>query len=198
MHAVILATGYNHGYPFIEQTVRLSAKAGNIFTKELQYSCCSKACPNLFYLGMEDSFYTNNMFAAKAWFVRDIVLGRLDRNMPLRDTEGREWTHEDFVMMLSIKTTDKGLYELQGKVTECFMVTTGYGTEHVVPEQFVEGINNVFDEWIARKGKEILTYRNHAHRSAVTGNLAPVPGPKKDWMSNKWHSDIDFYRTLHR
>ena len=34
--------------------------------------------PQLFYLGMQDQFYTFNMFDAQAWFARDVILGRIE------------------------------------------------------------------------------------------------------------------------
>ena len=33
--------------------------------------------PRLFYLGMQDQWYTFNMFDAQAWYVRDIILGKI-------------------------------------------------------------------------------------------------------------------------
>lgn len=33
--------------------------------------------PRLFYLGMQDQWYTFNMFDAQAWFVRDVILGKI-------------------------------------------------------------------------------------------------------------------------
>jgi len=112
VHAIILCTGYKHTFPFLDKKIKLECKSAEFWIKDLQYSCMSQVCPNLFFLGMEDQFYTNNMFAAKAWFVRDIILGRLNRTMPLRDTEGREWTHADFVNLLTKASKDRHRYEL--------------------------------------------------------------------------------------
>ena len=33
--------------------------------------------PKLFYIGMQDQFYTFNMFDAQAWFARDVIMGRI-------------------------------------------------------------------------------------------------------------------------
>ena len=33
--------------------------------------------PKLSYLGMQDQFYTFNMFDAQAWFARDVIMGRI-------------------------------------------------------------------------------------------------------------------------
>ena len=33
--------------------------------------------PKLFYIGMQDQFYTFNMFDAQAWWARDVMMGRI-------------------------------------------------------------------------------------------------------------------------
>ena len=33
--------------------------------------------PQLHYIGMQDQFYTFNMFDAQAWYARDVILGRI-------------------------------------------------------------------------------------------------------------------------
>jgi trimethylamine monooxygenase len=33
--------------------------------------------PKIFYLGMQDQWYTFNMFDAQAWWTRDAILGRI-------------------------------------------------------------------------------------------------------------------------
>lgn len=169
-----------------------------MWTKELFMSVCSNACPNLFFLGMEDQFYTYNMFAAKSWWVRDVIMGRIDRNAPLKDSAGKEWTDSDFVSLFDNLTTDRSCYELQGKVTECWMVVTGYAKADVDAGKFIDGINKAFDDWEDLKHKDIMTYRNFAHASLVTNNMSPVPAANKDWLSNKWEDDIDFYKNLHK
>ena len=39
--------------------------------------------PKLFYIGMQDQFYTFNMFDAQAWFARDVIMGRI--KLPSQD-----------------------------------------------------------------------------------------------------------------
>jgi trimethylamine monooxygenase len=36
-----------------------------------------ESCPNMMYIGMQDQFFTFNMFDAQAWWARDVVLGRV-------------------------------------------------------------------------------------------------------------------------
>ena len=40
--------------------------------------------PRVFYIGMQDQWYTFNMFDAQAWWVRDVMIGRIA--IPDRDT----------------------------------------------------------------------------------------------------------------
>jgi hypothetical protein len=78
------------------------------------------------------------------------------------------------------------------------MVMTGYGTDHVRPDKFVEGINKVFDEWIAVKGRDVFTYRSYGHASPVTGTVSPRPAENRDWLSNKWENGVQFYKDMHK
>ena len=33
--------------------------------------------PNVFYIGMQDQWFTFNMFDAQAWWARDVMMGRI-------------------------------------------------------------------------------------------------------------------------
>ena len=39
--------------------------------------------PKLAYLGMQDQYYTFSMFDAQAWYLRDVILGRIE--LPARE-----------------------------------------------------------------------------------------------------------------
>ena len=41
------------------------------------HGVCFEKNPRMFYIGMQDQFYTFNMFDAQAWWVRDVILGRI-------------------------------------------------------------------------------------------------------------------------
>jgi hypothetical protein len=81
------------------------------------------------------------MFAAMAWYVRDLVMGRCDRAHPLKDSRGSEWFDADFSYMFDKIKSDEDAFQLQGCYTECLMKATGYGTQAVDPLKFVVGIN---------------------------------------------------------
>lgn len=44
-----------------------------------------ETCPKMMYLGMQDQFFTFNMFDAQAWWARDVILGRITIPASLQD-----------------------------------------------------------------------------------------------------------------
>ena len=51
----------------------------------------------MFYLGMQDQWYTFNMFDAQAWYVRDIILGKIvvpDERLRVLDIAARQKAEE--------------------------------------------------------------------------------------------------------
>ena len=74
--AIILCTGYLHHFPFMEDGLRLRS-ANRLATADLYKGCVWNGDPRVFYLGMQDQWYTFNMFDAQAWYVRDVIMGRI-------------------------------------------------------------------------------------------------------------------------
>lgn len=147
---------------------------------------------------MQDQFYTYNMFAAMAWYARDCIMNKLSAKNALKDVEGKEWASDDFIKRFDNMVTHHDMWSLQGKYTECLMVATGYGTAHVDPLKFVNGIDKTFKDWDDLKHVNIMSYRDHAHASLVTGTMSPKPSADKTWLNNKWEDDIDFYKNMHK
>lgn len=134
------------------------------------------------------------MFAAQAWYVRDVIMGKCDPKKPLKDSDGKDWSDEAFIEFFNNISTDRHAYELQGKYTECLMEATGYGKDAINPGKFVEGINKTFDDWEDLKHNDIMNYRNGVHASLVTGTMSPKP--KTSWLENKWEDDVEFFMGL--
>ena len=63
---VILCTGYLHHFPFIEKNLRLST-TNRLYPSQLYKGIFWLDNPMLVYLGMQDQYYTFNMFDAQAW-----------------------------------------------------------------------------------------------------------------------------------
>jgi trimethylamine monooxygenase len=133
-----------------------------------------------------------------AWYARDLIMGKLSTKNAMKDTEGKEWSDADFNKFFENMVTVNEMFRLQGKYTECMMQATGYGMAQVDPLKFTDGINKTFDDWAALKLNNIMSYRDHAHASLVTGTMSPKPNADKVWLNNKWEDDIEFYKNMHK
>ena len=72
--AIILCTGYQHHFPFLPDELRLKTN-NRLWPLELYKGVIWEKNPKLIYLGMQDQYYTFNMFDAQAWYARDVMLG---------------------------------------------------------------------------------------------------------------------------
>ena len=75
--AIILCTGYLHHFPFMEDKLKL-VTANRLATADLYKGIAYVHNPRLHYIGMQDQWFTFNMFDAQAWWSRDDILGRID------------------------------------------------------------------------------------------------------------------------
>ena len=74
--AIILCTGYLHNFPFLTEDLKLKT-ANRMWPDGLYQGVVWEKNPKLSYIGMQDQFYTFNMFDAQAWFARDVIMGRI-------------------------------------------------------------------------------------------------------------------------
>ena len=161
--AIILCTGYLHHFPFMAPELRLKT-ANRLATANLYKGVVWVENPKLFYLGMQDQWYTFSMFDAQAWYVRDIVLGRIgvpDREARAADVAERE-AKEDAI------EDDYGAIRYQGDYVRELIADTDY------PSFDVDGADEAFFQWKKNKKQGIMTYRDNGHRSVITGTDAPV------------------------
>ena len=160
--AIVLCTGYQHHFPFLPDDLRLKT-INRLWPLGIYQGVVWEENPKLMYLGMQDQFYTFNMFDAQAWFARDVILGRIK----LPKTAGmakhsavwrkREETLEDAEQMIWF----------QGDYVKELISQTDY------PSFDIEGVNKTFMEWEHHKGDNIMNYRDNSYRSLMTGNMAP-------------------------
>ena len=85
--AIILCTGYQHHFPFLEEKLRLKTR-NRLNPPGLYKGVFWEKNPKLMYVGMQDQFYTFSMFDAQAWLARDYVLGRIKLPSRREDGEG--------------------------------------------------------------------------------------------------------------
>lgn len=160
--AILLCTGYIHHFPFMEDSLCLRT-ANRLATANLYKGVAWVDNPNLFYLGMQDQWFTFNMFDAQAWWARDVIMGRIevpskaDMLADVEDRIAREDALED----------DYGCIWYQGDYTLELIEETDY------PTFDVEGACQAFKAWKGHKVDDIMTFRNNAYKSVITGTMAP-------------------------
>ncbi len=177
--AIILCTGYKHHFPFLPDDLRLRT-ANRLATADLYKGVAYVHNPNLFYIGMQDQWFTFNMFDAQAWWTRDVILGRIkvpaDKKALLADVSDR----------VAGEDAGKDSYDAiryQGDYVKELIAETDY------PSFDVDGANEAFFEWKKHKKKGIMEFRNHSYRSVITGTMAPPHHtPWKDALDDSLES----------
>ncbi|MCA1408396.1 NAD(P)/FAD-dependent oxidoreductase [Ensifer sp. IC3342] len=160
--ALILCTGYQHHFPFLPDELRLKT-ANRLWADSLYKGVIFDRNRQLFYIGMQDQFYTFNMFDVQAWWARDVMMGRIE--LPPEDElkanfdkwRAREETLEDAEQMIWF----------QGDYVKELLAETDY------PSFDIDGVNRTFMEWEHHKAENIMGFRDHAYRSLMTGNMSP-------------------------
>jgi len=160
--AIILCTGYKHHFNFLPDDLRLKT-ANRLASDDLYKGVVWVKNPKMFYLGMQDQWFTFNMFDAQAWWVRDAILGKID--LPPRAEMEADWkarqAEEDKI------EDDYGCIKYQGDYVRELIAETDY------PSFDVDGAIQAFNEWKKHKKQNIMTFRNHGYVSPMTGKKAP-------------------------
>jgi trimethylamine monooxygenase len=161
--AIILCTGYLHYFPFMAEDLKLKTN-NRLYPVDLYNGVVWAANPKLMYLGMQDQWYTFNMFDAQAWYARDVILDRLD-------VPSEEQMQADIARCREEEDNlpdDYACIEFQGAYTLHLMAMTDY------PDFDVADSNQAFFEWKKLKKKDIMTFRDNGHKSALSGSVAPA------------------------
>ena len=161
--AVILCTGYKHHFPFMEDKLRL--RTPNVLaSSDLYKGVAYVHNPDLFYIGMQDQWFTFNMFDAQAWWARDVIMGRI----AVPDKTAMQADVEDRIARENAGEDDYDAIWYQGDYVKELIAETDY------PSFDVEGACQAFKEWKGHKKKDIMTFRNNAYKSVITGTMAPI------------------------
>lgn len=162
--AIILCTGYKHYFNFLPDDLRLKT-ANRLATSDLYKGVVYVHNPKLFYLGMQDQWFTFNMFDAQAWYVRDIIMDRIevpaDKEVLLADVSKREREEE-------ASADVKYAIKYQGAYVKELIAETDY------PSFDVDGACEAFFEWKGHKAEDIMAFRNKSYKSVITGTMAPA------------------------
>ena len=161
--AIVLCTGYRHHFPFLPDELTLRT-CNRLYPADLYKGVFWVDNPKLVYLGMQDQYFTFNMFDAQAWFARDVILGRtrLPRVEEMR-ADSQAWVARE---------------EAAAGVDEQIDFQAAYVRDLVdrsdYPEFAIEQVAEMFKQWKRDKKAGILDYRDRSYRSTITGTLAPA------------------------
>ena len=160
--AIIMCTGYLHHFPFLPDPLRL-VTTNRMWPLNLYQGVVWESNPKLMYLGMQDQFYTFNMFDAQAWYARDVILGRI--KLPSKEDmqkDSQAWRDREETL-----ADDEQLIWFQGDYVQVLIDQTDY------PSFDVKGVNKTFMDWEHHKHDNIMTFRNHSYKSLMTGTQSP-------------------------
>lgn len=161
--AIVLCTGYKHHFPFLPDELRLKTY-NRLYPPNLYKGIVWSENPKLLYIGMQDQYYTFNMFDAQAWYARDIIMGRL--SLPSREEQQKDmdaWRNKEEALQNPFEAID-----FQTEYVRDLLSKTDY------PRLDVDRVAELFKEWEHHKVEGILTYRDRSYPSTLTGNMAPV------------------------
>lgn len=160
--AIVLCTGYQHHFPFLPDSLRLKTN-NRLYPLSLYKGVVWQDNPRLIYLGMQDQYFTFNMFDAQAWFARDVMLGKLPLPAPAEmDADILAWRAREEAVADAFEAID-----FQTDYVRDLLAVTDY------PFLDVDQVAKLFKEWEHHKMEGILTYRDHSYPSVLTGNQAP-------------------------
>ena len=161
--AIILCTGYLHHFPFMDLPLRLRT-TNRMWTPNLYQGAVWNDNPKVMYLGMQDQYYTFNMFDVQAWYVRDVIMGRIE--LPSKaemEKDNAAWAERE----ATLADYEQEIY-FQADYIEVLLNQVDY------PKFDVQGMGDTFMDWEHHKHDSIIGYRDNGHRSLVTNNMQPV------------------------
>lgn len=177
--AIILCTGYQHSFPFMDAPLRLET-TNRLYSPGLYKGVVWNANPDVFYIGMQDQWYTFTMFDAEAWYARDVIMGKT--KLPGKAARTRDmnaWTAREEAL-----PDASAMIDFQADYVRELMKYTDY------PAFDIELTQAEFKKWKKAKAENIATYRDKSHTSPVTGNPQPIHHTK--W----WKAMDDSMKTF--
>jgi trimethylamine monooxygenase len=161
--AVIMCTGYLNHYPFLPDELRLKTR-NRLYPPNLYKGVFWLDNPKLIYLGMQDQYYTFNMFDAQAWYARDVILDRIV--LPAKSEmvhDIAQWVGGEEALENPFQAID-----FQTDYVRELLAATDY------PHLDVDKVAELFKAWEHHKMESILGYRNRSYPSVITGNMSPA------------------------
>ena len=170
--AIIMCTGYIFHFSFLPDDLRLETH-NCLYPDNLYKGIVFQNNPKLIYLGMQDQWFTFNMFDAQAWCARDVIMGKIQ----LPDEATRRKDMDLWLERHEKIANDEESIDFQASYIKDLLDATDYPT-FPVQEQA-----ELFKQWLKDKQADIMGFRNKTYRSLMTGTMAAkLPRP---WLEIK-------------
>lgn len=170
--AIIMCTGYIFHFSFLPDDLRLETH-NCLYPDNLYKGIIFQNNPKLIYLGMQDQWFTFNMFDAQAWCARDVIMGKIQ----LPDEATRRKDMDLWLDRHEKIANDEESIDFQASYIKDLLDATDYPT-FPVQEQA-----ELFKQWLKDKQADIMGFRNKTYRSLMTGTMAAkLPRP---WLEIK-------------
>ncbi|QCX27833.1 NAD(P)/FAD-dependent oxidoreductase [Nocardioides jishulii] len=167
---IILCTGYLHHFSYLPDDLRLVTN-NRLYPGDLYKGVVWQENPKFLYLGMQDQYFTFNMFDAQAWFAREVILGHVDLPpVAERQADIAEWRARE-----EAGTCADDEIDFQAAYIRDLLSYSDY------PEFGVEQQADLLKQWKQDKKRDIMGYRNLGYRSTLTGSMAPPL--HDDWIN---------------
>lgn len=164
--SIILCTGYKHHYPFLPDDLRLKT-VNRLAPNDLYKGVVLTGNPDIFYIGMQDQWYTFNMFDTQAWWVRDVIMGRIA--LPDAATMEADWKQRQADEDAMGGDHGSGCIVYQGAYMGELAEETDY------PPLDIEAAKQTLYDWQTHKHQAIMGYRDFGdYVSPMTGTASPA------------------------
>lgn len=159
--AVIMCTGYQHKLPFLPDNLRLKTR-NCLYPSNLYKGVVFNENERLIYLGMQDQYYTFNMFDMQAWYARDVMFGRIPLPAKAeRDADIQKWMDAE-----ARTETGADHVDFQTNYLKDLMQYIDY------PSFDLDQVADMFKSWLHDKEENILNYRDKVYTSVMDGTQA--------------------------
>ena len=171
---IILCTGYLHSFPFLSNELKLKT-INKLYPDMLYNGVVHINNPQLYFIGMQDQWFTFNMFDAQAWYIRDIIYNRI--KLPSVDN-----------MKQNLNIWQEKEQKLDGSDESSINFQADY-LKHILKQSDLEpfdidGVVKCFLEWEHNKHIDIMTFRDKCHKSVITKTMGTI-------HTKKWLEEYD-------
>ena len=169
---IIFCTGYIFNFPFLENDLKL--KSDNLYVpKNLYKGMVFFDNPKLFYIGMQNQFFTFPLFEAQAYFIRNCILNKIQIPEKKKMIEEYQmWENEENEAK---KTNDSERFIiLQATYIEDLNSFTD------CPKILTRDILMIFKEFKKHKMANFLSFKDKNYKSVYSKILGK--DVKKPWL----------------